>query len=456
MDCEQALALLLAHMDRELEVDDRPRLEAHLRQCATCRASAEAYRVQDADLRRAFATRRHASTAVAERVVAHLRARPTRLRRHLPWLTVILSAAAGFLVAVLLFRPWAKIPVLGRERGPDIAAQPAEQVPTAPPETVVLALATDAKQACWGCSPVDSAWRALEAGSKIALGTRVRTPAGVRCEFRTRDGTEIRLNGETEVVFAGSRRLELDKGQILARVIEAAVPFQVTIPNATITSLGTEFDLLCKPVESVLTVLEGATKVEGKDQWRTVQTGEEATIVDGRVVRKQLLRRYTQVASWADALVKLKGPANKEANQRMSAMLDDLLVQLGSLKGDFSSEEIRSLGPQVVLPLTRYLQSERSKTPQEREKRQRTARILAEMAQPWSVADLIELLGDADGQVRYSAATALKRLTKETLGHEPKEWREKSPADLKDARAAWRTWWQKNKDRFPDTSLAMP
>ena len=71
-------------------------------------------------------------------------------------------------------------------------------------------------------------------------------------------------------------------------------------------------------------------------------------------------------------------------------------------------------------------------------------------------ADLIELLGDTDGQVRYSAASALKRLTKQTLGHEPKEWREKSPADLKDARAAWRTWWLKNKQRFPDTSLAIP
>src|ERR1700694_4846186 len=113
MDCEQALALLMAHMGRELESGDRPRLEAHLRQCAGCRASAEAHRLQDGDLRRIFATRRQASTAVAERAIAHLPPRPARVRRHLPWLTVVLSAAAGFLIAVLLFRPWMTTAVPG-------------------------------------------------------------------------------------------------------------------------------------------------------------------------------------------------------------------------------------------------------------------------------------------------------------------------------------------------------
>src|SRR5438105_5044466 len=115
MDCEQALALILAHMDRELQPGDRPRLEAHLRQCASCRASAEAHRLQDADLRQAFSARRRASTAVAERVIAQLHTRPVQIRRHLPWLTVVLSAAAGFLIAALLFRPWTKTVVPERE-----------------------------------------------------------------------------------------------------------------------------------------------------------------------------------------------------------------------------------------------------------------------------------------------------------------------------------------------------
>ena len=84
MDCEQALALLHAHMDRELQPDDRPRLEAHLRDCASCRANADAYRLQDADLRRAFTSRRQASAAVANRVIMHLRANSRRAGEHSP------------------------------------------------------------------------------------------------------------------------------------------------------------------------------------------------------------------------------------------------------------------------------------------------------------------------------------------------------------------------------------
>jgi ferric-dicitrate binding protein FerR (iron transport regulator) len=439
-------------MDRELQPGDRPRLEAHLRQCASCRASAEAHRLQDADLRQAFAGRRRASSAVAERVIAHLRTKPAHRRRHLPWLTVILSAAAGFLIAALLFRPWTNTVVPVGEGKEEVVRNPE----TPQPETILFALATGPVQTCEIQAPGEAMWKVLEMGGRIVLGTRVRTKPDVRCEFRTRDGSEVRVNGDSELVFTEGRRLEMDKGQILARVMEASAPFQVGIPQATVTALGTEFDVLCKPVETVLTVLDGATKVVGKDHWYTVQTGEQATIKDGLLVRKQFLQRYRQVASWTDALLRMKGPSSREANQRMSAVLDDLLIQLGSAKGELSDDEIRSLGPQIVLPLTRYVQSERSKLPQERNKRHRSAHILADMAQPWSVPDLIELLGDADNQVRFYAAVGLKRLTKETLGREPEEWRKKSLADLKAAREEWRQWWLKNKGRFPDTSLSVP
>jgi hypothetical protein len=448
MDCQQALALLLAHMDRELQPEDRPRLEAHFRECERCRASAEVYRSQDADLRRAFAPRRQASAAVAERTIARLRlqgSHASRAPRGSSWWTVILAAAAGFLVAVLLFRPWSQRPQLARDS--NISA----------PETVRLALATNAKEGCEFLAPGETTWRVLQLGGEIVLGSRVRTKPEVRCEFRTRDGSELRVNGDTELVFAERRRIQLDKGQIqiLARVVEAAAPFQVGIPQATITSLGTEFDLLCKPVESVLTVLEGATRVEGKDQWRTIQTGEQATILegpDGLVVRKRVLQRYAQVVSWADELLRLKGPTNKESLQRITRKLDDLLAELGSLKGDpdFPEEQVRSLGAHAVLPLTRFLQSERYKTAQEKRKRERVARILADLAQPWSVPDLIELLGDNDNEVRLYAATALQRLTKQTQGYYPSEWRDRDLNSLKPAREAWRKWWAENKKSYPD------
>src|SRR5438094_9319782 len=103
MDCEQALTLLTADMDREAQSDEGARLGAHLQECAACRASADALRVQDADLRRLFASRRRAAVAVADRVIARLAFSPVHVRRRLPWLPILLSAAAGFLLAVLVF-----------------------------------------------------------------------------------------------------------------------------------------------------------------------------------------------------------------------------------------------------------------------------------------------------------------------------------------------------------------
>src|SRR5438067_13422929 len=128
MDCEQALALLMANLDRETQADERARLRAHLQECATCRASADAFRLQDADLRRLFAPRRRAAAGVADRVIAQLAASPVARRRFLPWLPILVSAAAGFLFAVLVFRPWEK----GAEPPPQ-TQRPATELPERQP-----------------------------------------------------------------------------------------------------------------------------------------------------------------------------------------------------------------------------------------------------------------------------------------------------------------------------------
>jgi len=40
MSCEEAINLISARIDHELSADDRLRLEAHLAECADCRATA--------------------------------------------------------------------------------------------------------------------------------------------------------------------------------------------------------------------------------------------------------------------------------------------------------------------------------------------------------------------------------------------------------------------------------
>src|SRR5438067_9191784 len=107
MQCEESLNLISARIDRELSGDDRMRLEAHLTECADCRATAEAMQLQDARLVRAFVPRRQAAAAVAGRVATHV-SQVQRPRRAW-WLPVFISAAAGFLLAILLFQPWKKM-----------------------------------------------------------------------------------------------------------------------------------------------------------------------------------------------------------------------------------------------------------------------------------------------------------------------------------------------------------
>src|SRR5687768_6045783 len=125
-DCERALNLLSARLDDEAPegAADAAALDEHLARCADCRAAAEAMHHQHEDLVRAFAPRRAAAAAVAERVISQLAQQPSRMtpsprprgegRGEGPvsrspghrWLPLFAAAAAGFILAALLFRPW--------------------------------------------------------------------------------------------------------------------------------------------------------------------------------------------------------------------------------------------------------------------------------------------------------------------------------------------------------------
>ena len=56
---------------------------------------------------------------------------------------------------------------------------------------------------------------------------------------------------------------------------------------------------------------------------------------------------------------------------------------------------------------------------------------------------------DGDKEIRYNAAKALKRLTQQTFGRQPEDWRKLPVSLCKDARRDWDGWWQQNKHRYP-------
>src|SRR5262249_2584102 len=214
--------------------------------------------------------------------------------------------------------------------------------------------------------------------------------------------------------------------------------FEVKVPEATVTATGTQFDLWSKPAETTLTVLQGSTRVSSAGVEETVRTGEAARIARGQV-EKYPVQDLIRATRWVNEILVLKGRNNPELAKRV----DDLFAQIGASKTSYmSEEEIRALGDHCVLPLTRFIQSDRSRAPGEKHRRVEAARILADLAQPWSIPDLIDLLDDEDKDVRYFAAKGLERLTREGHGRQPADWRDQPRPALAGTLQEWRNWWK--------------
>jgi len=454
VNCEQANNLIGARIDGEIDNGHVAALDAHLAECPACRGVVEAMTAVDADLTRAFAPRRAAAAAVADRVLsqfvvppaAALPAPVTTVHRSwwASWGKPLVAAAAGFGLAVLLMRPW-------NDTHTPIAGTGPSSVPAITVANPVgqLSLATGA---VYICPPNSDNWRPLESGGAVQAGMQVRTGPKVRCEFKLSDGSEVRLNADTRVTLAAARRVEVASGQVFSSVHKQTdgAPFVVHAAPAetTLTALGTAFDVTCAPGKATLTVVEGSVKVDAAGKQNDVVRGGEAlTVADGHFADKRQVENLMRATQWVDEILVMKGRDNPELARR----IDDIFAQLGHEKMWYmQAQEVRRLGDHCVIPLTRYIESDRSKrTPDDEIKRREAARIVADVATTWAIPELINLLSDNDGEVRYAAAKALQRLTGQSLGRRPEEWRDQSLMSCNNTIAQWHAWWEQNKSHFP-------
>lgn len=422
MNCEAAANLICAQLDGELAADDRTALSAHLASCAQCRATKEALRLQDGELRRAFGPRGEAASALADRVIERMTDLPTGGRRRFRWLPMAASAAAGFLLAaIVLPLGAAKKPGTAGPAGPSIAP------------VARLALSTGTIETNdTGMGP----WNPLATGAEIVAGCRVRTGPGMVCEFRLPDGSEVRLNSETELQMTGRRNIDLIRGELWSTVARADDPFRVHTLDTTVTALGTQFDVLRDSDKVVLLVADGQTRVETGHGRRTVGSGERVTITGGVLGQTQAAQDLVQATRWVHELLLKKGRDDPE----LAARIDQLFAQIGKTKMSVMAEdEIRAMGDRCVRPLLRFVSSS-CNAPNEPQ-RIRAARIVSEVAQPWCIPDLIELLRDPAGDVQRCADAALVRLTGRTRGI--------TDATCSNRYQEWSRWWEQNKHRYP-------
>lgn len=478
MDCNQSRNLFSAWVDRQLDSADEALLVEHLQECLECQAAVERARELHADLMLAFESPRRAATRVAEKVIAEI---PTMaMSNHRPmnarlpqWFSLGLAMALGFLLAVILFRPWtsereASNSVQRRHDGfVEAPTMPAETVPAA---TIAAAKiqgvarmvdATDSTGVEF-TDLIGADWKSVANLPQFHCPSEssVRTNHNASCELVTAEGAVVRMKSGTEIVFRSAGCVELKRGEIWCRSTPGA-PLEVVpavsstvvqnavsggdAPAMSCTASGAT--CLMSVSESgnkvLVTAAEGNIGVKARNESLRLEPRETATITREGIDRERSFDRLL-TTSWMQALLIRKGHGDGE----LVARVEELLAQIGtSGQSALYEAEIRTLGEYAVLPLLQYLKSPRANSDDER--RLVVMGIVSDLAPPWAIGDLIDLLENSDAEVRFLAATALRRLTAQAQGGPLEIWRG-DQAEWNSAVAAWRAWWTRNRDRYPN------
>jgi ferric-dicitrate binding protein FerR (iron transport regulator) len=298
VDCEQALCQISAQLDHENRPDDRESLEAHLRDCAACAAAAEGFRLQDADLRRAFAPRRQAAVAVAERVISRLREAAEERERFIlpaepvtPWRQVRgrLAVAVGAIAALvaITFGVWYFRP----ERPLFVTIAPPPFVGAGNPRL-----------------PVHLTARARPAARPpivLTAGATLQTGPGERRRVALAEGTVVYANQKTRLRLDGDRRLVLDAGEIFVEepASTAPTPLVVQTPQSEVTAFSTRFAVRAAAATSLI-VLQGLAWAGGPEH--LVTAGQE---LDSGTRTLSVARRASHVLDWTrDLMAEAESP----------------------------------------------------------------------------------------------------------------------------------------------------
>jgi ferric-dicitrate binding protein FerR (iron transport regulator) len=265
MDCEQALAQISAQIDGELGADERAELDSHLKACPACTATAEAFRLQHAELQRTFEPRRSAVAAVAEKVVAQLDA-PTkpapisRARR-------IRHAAAVALMAASLAGPGILIYLWQR---------PTQPRPDDNPNTAAEKAPLDGLKPRPRSKP--------PAVARLAVGEEIKTAAGERRRAALPDGAILYVNQATRVKLVKDHRLALAAGEVFLDVsqrpqdeTEAVI---VETADGDVVTHGTKFAVRTEDTGAKVLVTQGKVHVGQGPDAPAVSAGEEFGLRD--------------------------------------------------------------------------------------------------------------------------------------------------------------------------------
>lgn len=270
------------------------------------------------------------------------------------------------------------------------------------------------------------------AGVDLDAEMFVKTGPGGRAAVDFADGTELRLNENSELHLNAPRKatLKIGTAYLIVKRNEAQ-EFELTTPFAPLKMSGGSFVAsflkrdpnapeykTVSRTETIITVLEGKVNVISRRYAQYLTAGYTCNLVDAQLNTPDPTKLPMHRTRWVhEILVARGGKPSDEIGMRVSAMLD----RLGAVEKDDPSEAgLRSLGEYAASGLAQYLKipSGASDLP----RRRAAARVLGDVCPATTPRDLLPLLKDKDAQIRVAGAKGLKRVTGEDLGKDEAWW----------------------------------
>ena len=173
-----------------------------------------------------------------------------------------------------------------------------------------LGVAAAATAAVWLGWPASQTWS-------------VETRPGEQRSLTLADGSIVHLDGATRLTLdrRDTRALKLDAGRALFEVThDPRRPFSVVVGEATVTDLGTVFDITRLTDGARIGVSEGVVRFDGSGRVETLRAGEGLTAIDGVVSRR--LVGEAVVAGWREGRVTYE-------DERLAVIAQDLAREIG-------------------------------------------------------------------------------------------------------------------------------
>ncbi len=399
IECDRVQLSLSAWIDDELSAEEAREVETHMASCQRCRQAKEGLMALDMQL--ASQLQLNDVDAKCAAILAHVQKTvPKKSSGPKVWMNaaIALAVAASLMLVLLPFF---------------------EENANDPKGTAVwearLVRATGPIQAM---APGDKDWKEIapSSGEAFALGSRLKTQPGVRCEVQTTNKGLIRLNESAEVVLSKPNHVELVTGQMWYLGEESTqidvkwLEGGVNSPTMMTFQCPSDTEIQCRTAGQTISCSSlspsnaEATMIVGL-QSCSVSAGETLSIDGASNISRSRDNVPLHAKIWQLPLLAIEAVNDSE----LIVLLDRILAPIGMSKAThWNEEQIRSLGPSGAIPLLAYVAAK--STPEDLHLRRNAIRLASDLADERCVRFLKQLSQDPDDYIASMARTTLGRI----------------------------------------------